>query len=50
MNSEILKSAAIYVNAYRTSCERKGHAIDNGTLRAHVSRLFGDVYAAILIA
>lgn len=49
MNPEILKNAAVYVNAYRDSCSRKGYSADTVSLRANVAKLFGDVYAAILI-
>jgi hypothetical protein len=44
MNAHILENAAIYVNAYRAN--GRGNEAD---LRKHVARLFGAVYAAILI-
>ena len=49
MNQFILESAAVYVNSYRASCARKGLLCDTNTLRGHIVRLFGEVYAAILI-
>lgn len=49
MNVHILENAAIYVNSYRAACEKRGTKCDNTTLRGHVARLFGAVYAAMLI-
>jgi hypothetical protein len=49
MNPYILEDAAVYVNAYRAGCEKRGVACNPTVLRGHVSRLFGAVYAAILV-
>ncbi len=49
MNPHILENAAIYANAYRSRMERNGMAVDKGTLRDHITRLFGATYAAVLV-
>jgi hypothetical protein len=49
MNEYILESAAIYVNAYRNSLHYIDDKKSNDTLRNHVAKKFGAVYAAILI-
>ncbi|CDZ55086.1 hypothetical protein [Neorhizobium galegae] len=49
MNPHILENAATYVNAYRNGMSRRGVTADAATLRGHVVRLFGAVYAAILV-
>lgn len=49
MNKYILEDAAIYVNAYRSRCERQGYVLDKATLRSRVASMFGDIYAAILV-
>lgn len=50
MNVHILENAAVYVNAYRSRMERNGASINKSELRSHVTRLFGAVYAAVLVA
>ena len=49
MNEIVLDFAAVYVNSYRTGCERRRQPMDKALLRQHVTRLFGAVYAAILV-
>jgi hypothetical protein len=49
MNEYILESAAVYVNAYRNSIHYINDKKSNDTLRKHVAKKFGAVYAAILI-
>lgn len=51
MNEYILESAAVYANAYKDSCAKRGVEFDartQATLRAHITKKFGAVYAAIL--
>ena len=50
MNEFTLEFAAIYVNNYRSKSEELGEPIDKALLRSHVTKLFGAVYAAILVA
>ena len=49
MNSIILDMAAEYVNRYRSKCEQLGEPVDKSLLRGHITRLFGAVYAALLV-
>jgi hypothetical protein len=49
MNDVILELAANYVNSYRDGCDRRGMEVCKTTLRGHVGRKFGPVYAALLI-
>lgn len=51
MNNAILENAAIYVNSYRASAAKYGpmDVVAVNTLRNHVIRLFGAVYAAVLV-
>jgi len=46
MNAHILESAATYANAYR-SITKYGKPCEN-TLRAHIAKRFGAIYAAII--
>lgn len=48
MNEHILESAAVYVNAYRNACEKRGFTLCKATLRRHIETKFGAIYAAIL--
>jgi hypothetical protein len=50
MNEYILDLAAVYVNSYRTSAEKRGLSVDKVLLRRRVTELFGAAYAAILVA
>ena len=48
MNEYILDLAAVYVNSYRDGAAKRGEKCDESTLRGHIVKKFGPVYAAIL--